>query len=213
MGGYKMKRKILSLIIIGLFLSLTSSIPQPLLAGDEENPEIEDEIEEGIAGYLDIISAWFYESSDQPEYLYICLKIKDIDIVPLKQHLTIHWDYNDIPCAAMMAVGYDEDEIVQYVAGWGHGFWFQEHYQEVEGEYDETTGVITLKIPKSCIKDPQKGDTLANTYALTFQRYGFIGMLGFDRFVLQSFINFMTGKQHSDVGPNDGYGRDYIIQY
>jgi len=213
MGGYRMKRKILSLILIGLLLLLASSIPQPLLAGDEQNPEIEDEIEEDIAGFLDIVSAWFYESSDQPDYLFICLKLKDIDTNPLKQHLTVHWDYNNIPCAAMMAVGYNENEVVQFVAGWGHGFWFQEHHQEVEGEFNQETGIITFKIPKSLIKDPEPGDTLTNTYALTFQRYGFIGMLGFDRIILRSIINLFTGVEHSDFGPNEGYGRDYIIQY
>jgi len=107
----------------------------------------------------------------------------------------------------------DEDWWFSYQAGYGPGWWFQEHYQEIEGEFDEETGIITCKIPKNIINDPDKGDVLTNTRASAFQRFGFIGMLGFDRWFIHSLIFIITGKSASDFAPNDGYGREYIIQY
>ncbi|MFH1013018.1 MAG: hypothetical protein V1769_00720 [Thermoplasmatota archaeon] len=206
-----MKKKITGFFMC--MLLILTILPQATLAGDPENPEIEDEIEEDIVDNMDIISAWFYEKSDQPDYLFVGLKLKEINTTPLKQHLTVHWEYNGIPCATMMAVGYQEVEVVDFSAGWGHGFWFQENYQLIEGEYNQETGTIIMEIPKSIIKDPKKGDVLTNTYALTFQRFGFIGSLGFDRAILQIMLQILTGKSRADVGPNEGYGRDYILQY
>ena len=206
-----MNKRIISVYIIMLMISI--SLQTPVSAGSEEDPEIEDESEDDIFSFLDIISAWFYEKEDHPEYLFIRLKLKQIDTKPLKQHLTVHWELNGVVCAAMMAVGYDDVEVVGFSAGFGHGFWFQEHYQGTQGEFDEETGIITIKVPKSVIKNPEKGDVLTNTYALTFQRFGFIGLLGFDRVILQSILFLFTGESRTDVGPNDGYGRDYEIQY
>ena len=62
------------------------------------------------------------------------------------------------------------------------------------------------------INNPQKGDVLTNTKALVFQRFGFIGRLGFDRFWIVGLIKLATGNVPWDAAPYD-YGRDYIIQY
>ena len=207
-----MKNKIVGMFVCTLLIATILPITGTVLAGSEEDPEIEDEIEDDVVEYLDIISAWFYEKSDQPDYLFIGLKVKEINDVILKQKLTVHWEYNGIECAVGMAIGYGEPWF-SYSAGWGHGFWFQEHYQQIEGDCDEETGIITFEIPKDFIKNPQKGDVLTNTYALTFQRFGFLGELGFDRVILRSIIFLITGQNLSDFGPNEGYGKEYIIQY
>jgi len=202
------------IVVIFVFMILVTTIlPLTAIAGDEENPEIDDEIEDDIFDYLDIISAWFYEQADKPDFLFIGLKLKEINTNPFKQHLTVHWEYNGIPCAAMMSVGYQGFKEINYSAGWGHGFWFQEHYQRIEGNYDEETGIINMKIPKSFIKDPQKGEVLTNSFALTFQRFGFIGRMGFDRAILQFILFKISGLDRSDIGPNEGYGKDYVIQF
>jgi len=207
-----MKRKILGMFVCTLLIATILPITGTVFAGSEEDPEIEDEIEDDVVAYLDIISAWFYEKSDQPDYLFIGLKVKEINDAILKQKLTVHWEYNGIECAVGMAIGHGEPWF-SYSAGWGHGFWFQEHYQQIEGDCDEETGIITFEIPKDFIKNPQKGDILTNTYALTFQRFGFLGRAGFDRAILRSIIFLITGQNLSDFGPNEGYGQDYIIQY
>lgn len=205
-----MRKKILPLFVCMLFFVLL--FPMQAFAGDEEDPEIEDEIENDVVDYLDIISAWFYEDAQQPEYLFIGLKVQEINKVPLKQKLTVHWEYNGIACAAGLAIGYGSPWFI-HSAGWGHGLRFQEHYQRVNGTVDEEAGIVTFKIPKEYIKNPQKGDVLTNTYALTFQRFGFLGRIGFDRAILRSLISLLIGQNLKDFAPNDGYGSDYVIKY
>jgi hypothetical protein len=206
-----MKMKIINFLICLLFITTNFSII--VIAGSEYDPEIIDDEENDIVEFLDIISAWFYEKEDEPEYLFTGLKLKKIETNQLKQHLTVHWEHNDIYCAASLHIGYDEKNWISYQAGYGHGFWFQEHYQSIEGNYDKETGIIECKIPKSIINNPKKDDVLTNTYALTFQRFGFIGRLGFDRWFIRSLISIFIGKHLNDIAPNEENGKDYIIQY
>ena len=202
--------------IIGILVSMLlffSMLSINVMAGNEQNPEIEDETEDNIADFLDIISAWFYENPDEPEFLFVSLKLKEITNLRFKQHLTIHWTHNDIECAAGMYIGFGTPWM-GFSAGWGHGWWFQEHYVEITGEYNLDTDIFTCKIPKEVINNPKQGDILTNTYALTFQRFGFIGRLGFDRIFLPYFMHLFTDKWISDYAPaDDEYGRDYTIQY
>jgi hypothetical protein len=205
--------KIKKMSIFFVFILLLNSIlfAYSTTAGDESDPEIVDEQDTAVLDYLDIISAWFFEKENEPEYLFTALKMRQISPYHLKQHLTVHWEHNGIECASGLNIGYG-DPWFSYDAGYGHGFWFQEHYQEIQGEYDEETGIIICKIPKSMINNPQKGDVLTNTKALTFQRFGFIGRLGFNRFFISSMISLLTGNVPWDGAPYE-YGRDYIIQY
>jgi len=84
----------------------------------------------------------------------------------------------------------------------------------VKGEFDLDTGLIICKVPKQVINNPQKGDVLTNTYASAFQRFGFIGRLGFDRAILRSLIYIIVDKSLADFAPEpEKYGSDYIIQY
>ena len=196
---------ILMLIIIGFSVQIS--------AGDEVTPEIVDEPDSEIVNYLDIISAWFFEKEEEPDYLFTALKMKEINPYHFKQHLTVHWEYNGIPCASGMHIGYGLPWY-DFSAGYGHGWWFQEHYQEITGEYNEETGIIICKIPKTIINNPQKGDVLENTYASAFQRFGFIGRMGFDRAILRSILFLISGKDVVDFAPESiDYGSDYIIQY
>ena len=204
-------QKIFAILVSMLFILTIISVN--VFAGSEEDPEITDEEEDDVQDNFNIISAWFYEKEGEADYLYTALKLKNIDTAKTKQHLVIIWEHEGVHCAAGLYIGYDEDYWISYEAGYGHGFWFQEHYQRIEGEFDEETGIITCKIPKNIINDPDKGDVLTKTRASAFQRFGFIGMLGFDRWFIHTLIYVLSGKSASDFAPNDGYGRDYIIQY
>ena len=206
-----MSRKIIGIFVCVLLIS--NIIPVVVMAGDEENPEITDEEENDVQDNFNIISAWFFEKEEEPDYLYTALKLKNIDTMKLKQHLVVSWEHNGIHCSAGLYIGYDPGLWCAYEGGYGHGFWFNEHYQRIEGEFDEETGIIICKTPKSIINNPEKGDVLTNTRALAFQRFGFIGRMGFDRWFIHSLIYYVSGKSASDKAPNDGYGRDYIIQY
>ena len=206
-----MRKKLLTILMCMLFFTTIISIN--VIAGSEEDPEIIDDIEDDIHDHFNIISAWFFEKEEEPEYLYSALKLKNIDITKTKQHLVVIWEHKGIHCSAGLYIGYDEEFWLSYEAGYGHGFWFQEHYQRIEGEFDEETGIITCKIPKNIINNPELGDVLTKTRASSFQRFGFIGILGFDRWFIHSLIYLITGKSANDFAPNDDYGRDYVIKY
>jgi len=205
-----MKKKIVGLFVC--MLLITTILPITAMAGDENNPEIQDTPENDVFPYLDIISAWFFEKSDEPGYLFTSLKLTEINVNHFQQKLTIQWEHNGIGYAAMANIGYGQPWI-GFAAGYGHGLWFQEHYFNISGEYNLSTGILTYKIPKDVINNPKKGDVLTNTFALTFQRFGYLGRAGFDRLFLPSFIYWVTGKSVNDIAPNDGYGKDYTIQY
>jgi hypothetical protein len=205
------KRKIIPIFVMVLMISVSFTIV--VSAGSEEDPEIVDEEDTDVLGYLDVVSAWFFEKEEEPEYLFTSLKMNKISPYYLKQHLVVHWTHNGIKCASGMFVGYGQPWF-DFSAGYGHGWWFEEHYQRIEGEYDKKTGIITCKIPKSIINNPQQGDVLENTYASAFKRFGFIGRMGFDRAILRSILFLLLGKDVVDFAPEStDYGRDYIIQY
>jgi len=70
----KMKKKIISILAIMLMITVPFSIT--VLAGSEEDPEIVDEPDSEIVNYLDVISAWFFEKGEEPDYLFTALKMK-----------------------------------------------------------------------------------------------------------------------------------------
>ena len=164
-----MKEKIVPIFVMMLMISISFTIV--VSAGSEEDPEIVDEEDTDVVDYLDVVSAWFYEKEEEPQYLFTALKMNEINPFYFKQHLVVHWKLNGVRCASGMFIGYGEPWI-GFSAGYGHGWWFQEHYQEIEGEYYEDTGIIICKIPKSIINNPQKGDVLEDTYASAFKRFG-----------------------------------------
>jgi len=87
--GEKLKKKLF--IIIGCLILITPVFSFNVYAGDPENPEIEDRMRDvklfGLFPFLpqsnlkyaDIISAWIYGEESNPDYLYISLKIMDIE--------------------------------------------------------------------------------------------------------------------------------------
>ena len=61
-------KKIITILIFMLLISSVLFTTCSVLAGDEENPEIVDEINDTDLLFLDIESAWFYEEITEPEY-------------------------------------------------------------------------------------------------------------------------------------------------
>jgi hypothetical protein len=82
-------------------------------------------------------------------------------------------------------------------------YWQWKSMPECIGIFDQNTDIITWKMLKSNIGNPQKGDVLTNTEASA--------VAGFPL----SFIYFFTGKDYRDFAPDNygDYGQDYIIQY
>jgi len=74
-----MKKKIIGIFVCTLLIATILPITGTVIAGSEEDPEIDDEVPDtGVFDYLDIISAWFFEKGDEPEYLFTQIVLNNI---------------------------------------------------------------------------------------------------------------------------------------
>jgi len=202
-------------IIICILLT-TSVLPLTAIAGDEENPEITDEMEDAF-GNIDIKSVWFSEKLEEPSYLFVHMKINNMRLNKIQQTFAVFWEYNGIQYACGLFIGlhilgwelWDAGEYINRAPGGGP------NYIEIDkGIYDLSTDIITWKIPKEIIGDPKPEDVLTKTWSNAFQRYGLLGLMGFTRPIIDVLFNLLFGNSLWDYAPNnEDYGLDYIIQY
>ena len=205
-----------------LFISTILPITGSVLAGDEENPEMQDE-ENDLFGtfinfpnvlnflqllqiikfdsfdFLDIESAWFYEELENPDYLFTAIKLKDLEVTPLRAIYAIHWDCNGKRYTSCLHT-HSDGEYTGYVAGRIFGLGYRRGiYYDITGELNIDNNIIIFNIPKDKIGNPEPGDVLTRTDAWT-------GL----RFVSELFTIPFGGELIKDWS---GYGEDYIIQY
>ena len=197
-----MKKKIIGFFICMLLIVTAMPITVTVLAGDEEDPEIIDVTGDTDLVFLDIESAWFYEVEDNPEYLFISLKIVD-----LKENFnavfSIRWTYNDVIYVSGLDTFYYKDLEFRSGIRQRATYWQWKSMPECIGMFDQNEDIITWKILKSNIGNPKENDVLTNTEASAVSGFPL------------SFIYFFTGKEYRDFAPDavDSYGRDYVIKY
>jgi hypothetical protein len=195
MRNNKIKILILTLVITIVFLCNS-------IGGNFEDPEIIDDIGDTGLSYLDIESAWFYENPDEPEYLYTAIKLKD-----LKENFnavfSIRWTYNEIDYISGVDTFYIRDTVFRSGRPYRASYWQWKQMPICEGDFDQETGIITWRILKSNIGNPQKDDILTNTRAHAVPGFPI------------SFVYFILGRDVRDFAPDayDEFGQDYIIKY
>jgi hypothetical protein len=195
-----MRMKIITIFISMLFL--VSIFSMTTIAGDEENPEIKDFIDDTDLKFLDIESAWFFEEEENPEYLYISLKINY-----LKENynavFSVRWTYNNDVYISGLDTFYFKNNVFRSGLRQRATHWQWKNMPECFGLFNIDTDIITWKILKSNIGNPQKGDILSNTEASAVP--------GFP----MSFLYFFLGNDYRDFAPDTfgEYGLDYIIKY
>ena len=207
-----MRKKIISILISILFIFTIFSIN--VFAGNIDDPEITDN--EGDAfGYIDIDSVWFYEDENNPDILYISMKINNPVLWHFQQTFAVFWEYNDIKYFCSLHLGFDIGENwTKYSVG-RHPIndYYDEFHRNITGTYSISDGIINWEIPKKFIRNPEKNDILTNTWSNAFRRLGIIGRAGFTRYILDALIFRIFGNSMWDYAPDSGYGEDYIIQY
>ena len=203
----KLKNLIICISVIVMFQPMTMSV----IAGDESNPEITDD-ENDIIGprgnivtnerynYLDIVSGWFFEKENEPDYLFASLKINNYGF-RLNPMYFVNFNYGSYS----YDVEFFNDILGILFARAGLVNWTEEPYeiQPISHDVDLRNSIITFKIPKELIDNPKKDDKITHTYAWTTLQYGFINY-----YILKDFYFIWQ-----DRGPDEGYGKDYIIQY
>jgi len=208
-------------ILICLMLVITA-FSLTVYAGDENNPEILD-LENDITGkliknpilfkilqtinmvpfqsfeFIDITSAWFYESEGKPDYLFSIIKIKDLDYTSLRTIYAIRWTFDEKNYGAGCHI-HSNDEFRWSAAGqiyglldnWAYKIGLIKDISDCIIDYEKN--LIILKIPKNIIGDPNPGDVLSYTNAWAGLR----------------FISEIGGDLVEDL---TSYGDNYIIQY
>ena len=197
-----MKRKMIGISICMLLIATILPITGTVFAGDEENPEIVDITGDTDLGFLDIESAWFYEKADEADYLFIALKIKDLKEA-FNAIFSIRWTYNGVVYVSGLDTFYYRDREFRGGLRQRATYWQWKNMPECIGIFDQNTDIITWKILKSNIGNPQKDDVLTNTESSAVPGFPL------------SFIYYFTGKDYRDFAPDNYgyYGQDYIIQY
>jgi hypothetical protein len=220
-----MKGTIVGLCVITLLI--TTLLPITVLAGDEEDPEITDNLNDHFGAlvefssrirtrialallqidsfdFIDIDSAWFYENPSEPEQLYTTLKLKDLTPIPQRAIYTIHWKSNGVPYTVWAHLHNNEQSSSCFV---GVDRRLNYKWQPAEASYDFDNNIIIFKMDKEYIGNPRIGDCLTNTFAWTALRFN----------PLSLNLVFSDGELVKDAAPflenNLDFGRNYIIQY
>jgi hypothetical protein len=219
-----MKRKENIIIIFMLLFGLFS---QSVNAINDSNPEITDELNDVFGpliehpnlfnilkvlsiidmdtfDFMDIESADIYEDENEPQYLFASLKIKDFDYSNVRTIYAIRWTFNDkhyfVCCHT-----YSNGDFKWFSAGRTFGLFDNWAYkngliQDISNcEFDELNNLISFKIPKDIIGNPESGDVLSYTNAWT-------GL----RFIFEILTYPFGGEMAIDQTP---FGEDYIIKY
>jgi hypothetical protein len=219
-----MVRKTISFIVI--MLLILTVLPMVALAGDENNPEIVDDVNDCVGSlidhpirfkllhdfgilkiesydFIDIVSAWLYENSNEPEYLYTAVKIKDQEVINQRAVYSVHWAFNGKSYGVGSHIWYNGQNIGCSV---GLDTWISWNWNinPAEVTYDFVKSIVTLRFKKEYIGDPKPGDILTKTGAWTALRLNFEPLT----------ILFSDGELVKDWAPNNSkFGKDYIIQY
>ena len=212
-------KKIIILLILTLLITSVLLSTSSVLAGDEENPEIEDETDDLFGtfirkpnifnffktlkifnienfDFIDIKSAWFYENSEKPDILYLAIKLKNLDFINQRTIYAMHWIFNEKTYAVGVHV-HTDGEMQSFFGGQTFRRWGP--FYDINGSFDIENSIVTFEIQKNIIGNPEPGDILTKTDALT-------GL----RFIFEPATIPLGGEVAKDWA---GYGLDYVIQY
>jgi hypothetical protein len=198
------------LLINNLFCSIVHTY-------DPENPEIEDELDDvygtliahpfilkllmfsGLLNIeaidsLDIATAWLYEKEFESDYLFITIKLKNLEFSVQREAYLMVWMYNKTKWNAYFTT-HSEGEFMESTVGEYKGttYYDIECYVNVEDEN------ITFKVPKKFIGNPRQGDILTHIFVKTY--------LDFQTPILSMIFR-------GDILAVDlAFGNNYCIQY
>jgi hypothetical protein len=186
-----------------------------IIAISNNDPEIRDETADTLFRYVDIISVWFNEIPDEPEYLYIMMKIRDLSRSWIGGLYQVEWTFNDVIYASFASVGYKGSSIPnglisgEYGRGTNNDLF---NMPSCEGNIDLETGIITWKIPKINIGNPKDGDLLKEPWSKSCFS-GIYGIMSFLRYIPILAKDLAPTYIDEEGLTRFEYGREYIIKY
>ena len=172
------------LVCFGICMLLIITIlPLNASTGDSENPEVEDRtfdvklfgvfpfLFQPLVKYSDVISAWFHEQQSDSEYLYVSMKVRYLQEKTFFESIyVVSWTYNNNGYSA--SVHANPNGITSLVAGKddedGNDY---EEWVICDGSFDIQDRIITWKVPKDKIGNPNIGTKLTNIHPHTHLRF------------------------------------------
>jgi len=205
-------RKIVGGIFVCMLL-LLSAFPFTVKAGDAKNPDVVDRIMDvklfGVIGfpfqanlkYADIVSSWFFENNTNPNFLYVSLKLRDLEDKTdgLEAIYDVDWSFNNnyyITCVHANPYGFGVFSVGRSTDG-DDVF---EEWEICDGMFDTDSNVITWEVSKDTIGNPQPFSKLINIFPSTHLR-----------FTDNSGLPLMD--LFKDLSWNAKTTKDYVIQY
>ena len=156
-----MKRKIVGIILMLILIS--SSFALFANAGSEKNPELEDETGECLSA-IDIKSVWFFEKPDEPEYLYVNMKLTNYKIFRISQAFYVNFEINNKSYQLTFAKNF---LLIPFCELMVYNNSHSEYYN-IYGRAKKIGNIISWKIPKDLIGNPVVGDHITSIYASSY---------------------------------------------
>jgi hypothetical protein len=180
-------RPIAVFVVVILFLTGFQSIN----AGDENQPEIDDERNDAYRSW-DILSSWFHEPTMEKSLLCITLKMHELTRIGPSTY-TIRFSCDETVYEANASISLlgiprftlhvIDEEVTQYA---------------IKGNLDFQSDCVTFKIPKDEYSDLRRGKHLTHTFAMA--RYDYSEW--FNQYSIM--YNMLCDTAH---------GENYIIKY
>lgn len=197
--------RILYLLVIAQFIIIV--VPLSVFAGDEQNPEITDDendmfkhpyfyVPNRSLKAIDILSAWFYEDQNESNYLFITIKVVDLNyLFFLRSTYLVEWGHDAYVYTASLTtrfLGLYSVAVIQRS--------YPNKINLIRASFDKENNLVTFKIPKNLIENPQMGDVLTRTRAAS-------AITTTGGYILDFYLA-------ADTAPNfQASGKNYIIQY
>ncbi|MFH1013019.1 MAG: hypothetical protein V1769_00725 [Thermoplasmatota archaeon] len=204
-------KKICEILVCTLLILASCSIS--VSAGSEEDPEIVDKLFDvkifGVIPFLpqtnfknaDFESVWFYEEKDDPDKLYICMKVRDLQSRSdtYDYIYVVDWTYHTVRYGA--GIHLLPNGLTSFEAGTldeeGNDYI---DYVVCDGTFNTETDIITWIVPKSDIGNPTKWTKITDITPLTVIRFPQgSGKVAFDLF--------------KDLPWNVKTSKEYVFQY
>ncbi len=197
-------KRIFFLFVIAQLIVIV--VPVSVFAGDEQNPEITDDENDmythpyfyGPARSLkaiDIVSAWFHEDQNESDYLFITIKVVDLNHLWLRSTYMVEWGHEVYVYTASLSTQFFGLFSVAVLL---RSYPVRIHF--VKTIFDKEDNLVTFIIPKNFIDNPLPGDVLTRTRAASTISVAFGNYLDF----------YFAFDMAPDFQPS---GKNYIVQY
>lgn len=120
--------------------------------------------------YIDILSFSIYEDSENPEYLYATMQIRDFQFSEYRTCYALYWTYKGIEYYVGTNT-HSLGDFISPVCGYFEDCYTDYQDYIIQGDIQEEENIISWIIPKEYIGNPSIGETLTDIHAASYLIY------------------------------------------